>query len=216
MRLQTYADVVETTLINEREINDSIRISNQRKAAPTSGGPIRNNNQGYVAPKPYNQNNNRNDQPWRNNNQNRGPNQVPHQNQQQNGAPGGVKCFHCNQKGHMKRYCPQLMGFGSSGYGGHQQQSYQGRPVGQGNQYQGNPNHQKLGWNPQQQRQFQNQGMRKGPEVRVFTWNECKRECVNACGKPSYRAALLEDDGVQKNRRQEATEYGMSLSTLYR
>ncbi|KAG5530525.1 hypothetical protein RHGRI_025465 [Rhododendron griersonianum] len=53
-------------------------------------------------------------------------------------------------------------------------------------------------------------------QVRVFTWNECKRECVNACGKPSYRAALLEDDGVQKNRRQEATEYGMSLSTLFR
>ncbi|XP_058216896.1 uncharacterized protein LOC131327781 [Rhododendron vialii] len=43
MELSTFSRVVRATLINERELNDSRRILNQKKATQM-GGPIRNNN----------------------------------------------------------------------------------------------------------------------------------------------------------------------------
>lgn len=84
MRFLTYAQVGQATLINERELNDSRKIGNEKRAIQQQGGPIRNNNQWYLAPTPYSQNQQNNPQPlqqvshpWGN------PNPNPNQRQVQ-------------------------------------------------------------------------------------------------------------------------------------
>lgn len=63
MRFPTYAQVVQATLINEMELNDSRKIGNEKRAIQQQEGPIRNNNQGYLAPTPYSHNHQNNPQP---------------------------------------------------------------------------------------------------------------------------------------------------------
>ncbi|KAG5531829.1 hypothetical protein RHGRI_026444 [Rhododendron griersonianum] len=160
LELPTFSRVVRTTLINERELNDSHRISNQKKATQM-GGPIRNNNQGFIAPKPYAQNNQRpqqSNQAWRNSNHN----QPQGQYQKQSRDSGAITSFHCGQEGHIRRSCPRLATLGSSGYGGSQQTAAKAdhwKPQ------QGGQNQPRVGWNQSQQqpRTFQNAGAGKGP-----------------------------------------------------
>ncbi|KAG5540501.1 hypothetical protein RHGRI_020647 [Rhododendron griersonianum] len=163
LELPTFSRVVRTTLINERELNDSRRILNQKKATQM-GGPIRNHNQGFIAPKPYAQNNPRpqqHDQPWKNPNPN--PNLIPVQTRGQYPPQNRTrKCYNCNQEGHFKNQCPQLVGSRSSGYGGPQQNAAKAdywKPQ------QGGQNQPRVGWNQSQQQpqSFQNAGAGKGP-----------------------------------------------------
>ncbi|XP_058211467.1 uncharacterized protein LOC131323635 [Rhododendron vialii] len=162
LRLPIYAQVVQATLINERELNDYYKIGDEKRATPQQREHIRNNNQGYVAPKPYSQNNPRphqHNQPWRNPNPN--PNSNPNQGQfqLQNQYPPqnrNLRCFHCNQEGHFRSNRPQLVGSGSSGYGGQNQN--QNKPTGFSNQFRGQ-NQPHIGWNQQQSRPPQNNGV---------------------------------------------------------
>ncbi|KAH7837553.1 hypothetical protein Vadar_015135 [Vaccinium darrowii] len=128
---QTFAQVVNATLIHERALLDSRKILNQRRAPQSQGGPVRNN-RNYAAQKPYS---------IRPQYQARG-----YQGQNQN---YDRRCYNCGQDGHLQASCPQATGMGyhnQSGYqqqgqsGGQQQQQRAQPPPQQkftGNQYQG-------------------------------------------------------------------------------
>ncbi|XP_058180091.1 uncharacterized protein LOC131298630 [Rhododendron vialii] len=164
----TYAQVVRCALMMEREKSDSRSTwEAQKKNGPSVGGPIRtNHNKTVVAQTPYYQNNPRPlqqiPQTWKNSNVN------PNQNQNSPQASYNRRCFNCNQEGHFRNNCPKLVGSGNFGQG--RQQQFQARPSGFGNQNPVNPNQQKIGWNQQQSRPFQNNvgGQNKPTGGRVF------------------------------------------------
>ncbi|XP_058216872.1 uncharacterized protein LOC131327754 [Rhododendron vialii] len=105
----------KATLIKERELNDYYKIGDAKRAAPQQGGPIRNNNQGYVAPKPYSQNNHRPKQhnqpyqPWRNPNPNSNPNPGPNRNHFPQNQYPGRRCYFFHEEGRIQVHCPKLI-----------------------------------------------------------------------------------------------------------
>ncbi|XP_058216870.1 uncharacterized protein LOC131327753 [Rhododendron vialii] len=171
----TYAKVVRCALMMERESSDSRSTwEAQKKNGPSSGGPIRtNNNRTFIAQTPYYQSNPRplqqTTQTWKNSNPNPNQNQISLQaGNQYNNQNQNRRCFNCNQEDHFRNNCPKLAGSGNFGQGG--QQQFQARPSGFGNQNPVNPNNQKIEWNQQQSRSIQNNagGQNKPTGGRVF------------------------------------------------
>ncbi|XP_028106501.1 uncharacterized protein LOC114305596 [Camellia sinensis] len=98
-RLPSYAEVLETTLESESEVNDARKASNKRKGSQVSIGPQRNP-KGSMTSKPHSR-----PQPQQ---QRQQPQQQIQRGGYQQRLMGQIQCFHCQQLGHKKSECPQL------------------------------------------------------------------------------------------------------------
>ncbi|XP_028089600.1 uncharacterized protein LOC114289953 [Camellia sinensis] len=106
-RLPSYAEVLETALESEREVNDARKAWNKRRGSQATIGPQRNQKESMTS-KPYSR-----PQPQQ-------QRQQPQQQIQRGGyqrPAGQIQCFHCQQLGHKKSECPQLLPFGYQGGG---------------------------------------------------------------------------------------------------